>query len=1072
MEFKLPLTIALFSLFTLEINSQNLYPFKENNKWVYMNPQSQTVINPSFDDAQMFVKNLAIVRKGSQFGVINTEGNVVVPIEESEINVLHSKFVSFRKDTLWGLYNKSGKLIYTPKFTNIETLTDNYIITNQNNLKGIFLTTNEKTIEPTYQSVSLKSKFLLVQSGENVGLLDSALNVVCKTEFASIEIFDNLLLLKSKDWWALANKKGELISKHEFQTFKLLNKELLTLKTKKGGWVLYNLVLNKFVCIDEQESYSALDLDFVMLNRMHKHGIINKNGTTVLGQTFSNIHLNDGLFLVEQSNKWGLLDKTGAVLIPIIHDKLFPFKKNLSVFQASTGKGVISNKGKVLVQPKYKDIKITGNTAKCINEEGKMENFKVDPGLIVGAKTNKKNSTPTIFSKELSHNHAWIKGAGKKWGLIGHDTLFIPYRFDDIVEFDANTSIVSQKVDYRTNAKMYGYINSNKLINLTTQKLGIVNKANGQIVSQPQFWYIFMQDFENQDFARVVLEGGSMAILNKSGKLITEIITTKDKKQVKYKLDYISKMQNNVVRFCTNCYVNYDGNWENPKVENGKWGYLNPNMTLLLDPQFEKATDFSNERAIVQSKGLYGLINTNANFILKPEFQNLSFIENTNNQFINYDVKKEKFGLISEDGKIISSISYEKIFPFKEGLARVMVGGKYGFIDATEKLIIPAIYDNANDFSEGFASVFTKNRWGFVNSSGNVNILPTYITVSNFSNGLSLVFKDGKKYFINTDEKTLVTQPFLNASDFKNDFATFINEEKKVGLINSLGTIIIEPKYEEIASLGLTSLFKVKDEGEYKIFSTILKRFISKKSYLEVSNVSEGIIKVKIDNYYNFIDTLGKIIINKKYQNASDFSDGIAKVTFENKTGFISTNGFTALEFSYGNVLDFKNGFSFAEGNSKRWKIIDRNGRNVTFDQFYNPKPFQNGYAVVQNKDRKYKWVNSDGFFSFGNIAFENLLPFKDSLAKVKTFKWGIANAKGFYITTPKYDFIGEFSNNQAVVGTYSNSGILDLEGKKILEALYDNTSFIGNNIFKVEKEDAIGYFSVSENKWIRELKK
>lgn len=1075
MNLKIKSFYALQLIIILTSFSEDFFPFKENNKWGYITSQSAKTISPQFDEAMPFVGMVAIVRNGAKYGVIDQQGKVIIPIEDSEINILHTSYISFRKDTLWGLYSSQGKLISTPKYTEIEDLNTNFLVTKQNNLKGIFCVFNEKNIEPIFTNITPKISFLVVQTNNLMtACLDSTLNYVFKPEFSAIEILnENTMLLKLKDWWAIANKKGEILSKHDYQSFKWINKELISLKTKKGGWIIYNLITNKFINTEEQESFSMLDKDLILYQKAHKYGIINKNGNTILGQNFTNIHINDGLLLVEQLGKWGLYDKLGTNLVPTIHDKLFPFKKNISIFEVSTGKGIISNKGKVLVQPKFRNIKITGNTAKCTNQDGKTENFKIDIIATANIKnTIKRANKAVLFNPEITHSHAWIKGTGKKWGLIGHDTLFIGYKFDDIIDYDANTSILIQKMDYRTNAKMYGYINSNKIITLTNQKIGLANKATGVVLAQPQFWNIFLEDFETLDYARVVLEGGAMALLHKSGKLISEITTIKDKKQVKYKFDYLAKSKGNVIRFCSGCYVNYEGDWANPKVENGKWGYLNENATLLLDPQFESVTDFVNDRAIVQYKGLFGLINSNANFILKPEFQNLTFVEGSTNAYIKFDVKKEKFGLIGENGKLLTSVNFEKIFPYHDGLARIMVKGKYGYIDSSQTLVIPAIYDNANDFEDGMAAVFTKNKWGYVNKIGAMKILPTYTMASNFKNGLALVFKDGKKYFINNEEKILVTVPFTNCSEFSKGYATFVNEDKKIGLINNLGEVIIEAKYDEITSLGNTALYKLKTDGEYKIYTILQKKIISKKSFLEVYNVSENLIKVKIDNYFNFIDTTGKVIINKKYTAASDFMDGLSKVTFDTKTGFISPVGFTVLDFTYGNVLDFNTGFSFAEGGYKLWRIIDRNGRNITYDIHYNPKKFENGFAVVQTKNRKYKWINTEGVFSFGNTSFDNLITFKDSLARCKTNKWGIAHASGYFLAQPKYDYIGEFYGNQAVVGSYINSGILDLEGKKIIDPVYDIVQYVGKNTFRLEKADAIGYFSTQDNKWIGELKK
>lgn len=533
----------------------------------------------------------------------------------------------------------------------------------------------------------------------------------------------------------------------------------------------------------------------------------------------------------------------------------------------------------------------------------------------------------------------------------------------------------------------------------------------------------------------------------------------------------MAEIQNNVIRFCTGCYINYEGSWSEPKVENGKWGFLSLDGKLLIDPQFESATDFINDRSIVQQKGLFGLINSTGNVLLKPEYQELSYIAGTENLYLRFQTKKDKFGLINQEGKNITSISYDKIFQFSDGLARVMLNGKYGYIDENDKIIIPPTFDNALDFSEGFAAVLIKNRWGYIDKTGLQRILPTYLSAGNFKNGLAPVFKDGKNNYINQDEKILISFPFNKCYEFSNGCAIVQAQDNKFGLIDVLGKTIIEPNFDEISATNSPNFFKIKQNGYYKLFNKSSKKIISKKNFTEMGVLVGGLAKVKLDDYYNYIDSTGKIIITKKYQAAADFQNELARVKFENKLGFVTPNGFLALDFTYNNVMDFTDGFTFAEGANKLWRIIDRNGRNITFDQFINPKPFVNGFSVVQTPNRKFQLINTNGEFVFGDTHFESLFPVENNVCRYKIEKYGLAHTLGYYILTPKYDYISEFKNSQAVVGQYVKNGVMDTDGKILIEPLYDTINFIENNTFALQKADEIGYYNILSN-WILPLSK
>lgn len=502
-------------VFSVAFSQNNLLPFKQNYKWGYIDNTGKTIIEPNFDDASMFDKNIAIVRNQEKFGVINTDGKIIVPIEEKEIKILSHQFVAYRKDTAWGMVDLEGKVQINAKYKSIEQIDNQLYTFKSRSLLGVYSAVNNRIIDVKYKTITKTKLGILVQHDNLFGILDSTLNTTIEPIYALIDVFPTIILAKTKDLWGVIKFDGTVLVPFEYMAYKFYTPDLVALKTKKGGWLMYVISQNKLLKTEEQESFTILENDFIMLNKSHRHGVISKMGNTILGQTFSNIHLNENLFLVEQAGRWGLFDITGAMVIPTIHAKLFPFKKNIAIFESESGKGVISSKGKVLVKPIFKDISIVGNTAKCLNNDSKTESFKLDAGVVSDIKKSKKIVQKPILSSEITHKHFWAKGIGKKWGLLGHDTILIPNRYDEIEDYDANTTLIYQKVDYRMNAKIYGYINSNKLVTLVNNKIGLSNKATGQIIAQPQFWYIFLEDFRKNDIARVILEGGQQALLHK-----------------------------------------------------------------------------------------------------------------------------------------------------------------------------------------------------------------------------------------------------------------------------------------------------------------------------------------------------------------------------------------------------------------------------------------------------------------------------------------------------------------------------------------------------------------------------
>lgn len=76
----------------------------------------------------------------------------------------------------------------------------------------------------------------------------------------------------------------------------------------------------------------------------------------------------------------------------------------------------------------------------------------------------------------------------------------------------------------------------------------------------------------------------------------------------------------------------------------------------------------------------------------------------------------------------INPLIYEKIRPFKCGLACVKKGGKYGFINKKGEIVIPLIYEWATSFSGGIAVVRKGGKNFHINLKGEISEPPNYAT--------------------------------------------------------------------------------------------------------------------------------------------------------------------------------------------------------------------------------------------------------------------------------------------------------------------------------------------------------
>lgn len=94
-------------------------------------------------------------------------------------------------------------------------------------------------------------------------------------------------------------------------------------------------------------------------------------------------------------------------------------------------------------------------------------------------------------------------------------------------------------------------------------------------------------------------------------------------------------------------------------------------------------------------------------------------------------------------------ITYDKIGPFHEGLAKVYRNGLIGFIDRNGDLISPIKWEDAGDFSEGLACVADAESglYGYIDTKGKEIIPFVWSAAHPFRNGKAEVADEDDNWF-------------------------------------------------------------------------------------------------------------------------------------------------------------------------------------------------------------------------------------------------------------------------------------------------------------------------------------
>lgn len=171
--------------------------------------------------------------------------------------------------------------------------------------------------------------------------------------------------------------------------------------------------------------------------------------------------------------------------------------------------------------------------------------------------------------------------------------------------------------------------------------------------------------------------------------------------------------------------------------KDGLYGFVDHNNQIVIACSFCYAEPFSEETAIVKTSGktgchyqsryyrypsrteqiedgTWGLVNLRGELIADGYEDIKEF-----NDGLAAAKKNGKWGYIDKKGKVVIPFRFVKAKSFSDGLAAVAFKIRYGYIDRHNNTIIPFKYIEAGDFQEGTASVETSNNgYGEISKDG------------------------------------------------------------------------------------------------------------------------------------------------------------------------------------------------------------------------------------------------------------------------------------------------------------------------------------------------------------------
>jgi hypothetical protein len=426
-----------------------------------------------------------------------------------------------------------------------------------------------------------------------------------------------------------------------------------------------------------------------------------------------------------------------------------------------------------------------------------------------------------------------------------------------------------------------------------------------------------------------------------------------------------------------------------PENDDYQFYFLDLNGELAFGGRrFYGAEDFSEGRAVVRLPaplegydGLYilhGYIDHSGHMIVKPQF---GHAKNFSEGLAAVELAREElslcyWGYINRQGEFVIEPQYDTAYPFSAGLARVSVNGQYGYIDHSGQMVIEPQFDEAKDFVHGraLAVVGVNGYWGCIDRAGQFVIEPSLDSIENHygdSEQLMTVrmggtkdstypykgyeyyaeIEGGKGTFMNAAGKQIIP-PFEYEDHWDNfrinDGLLYFKVENKWGCLDTNGTCIIPPKFEDLG-FGKNGWITFKQDGLWGILNVQGEIVIPAKfEELQGSLFNEGVMPARQNGHWGFIDMSGEFVIAPEFEVAGSFSEGLASVQKSELCGYIDRTGQIVIPYQFMWGEDFENGLAIASNMDEKSSFINRNGEWLVPPGNFNwCLEFENGAAEV-----------------------------------------------------------------------------------------------------------------------------